>query len=226
MPLGILGKKLGMTQVFDPDGNVVPVTVIEAGPCPVLKLKRKEGPDGYNAMLLGFEECRAKVKTKPELGNFKKWGIETPLRYLREFRLTQEEMDQVEEMQLAPGEVVTVDRMFSPGDRVDVTGTTKGRGFQGVVKRHNFAGPPKTRGTHEYRRHPGSIGCNTFPSRVLKGKKLPGHYGAERHTILNLQVVMVDPRQNLLLVRGGVPGATNSLVMVRRAVRTRKRHGE
>jgi len=211
--IAILGRKIGMTQFFDDMGDRVPVTMIQAGPCPVLRVKTSEGRDGYDAVVLGLGKGRPKAMTKPELGVFKKLEVE-PVEVMREIR--------VDPMTEAPlyqvGSTVDV-TLFQAGEKVDVIGTSRGRGFQGVVKRHGFAGFPKTHGTHEYRRHPGSIGCRTWPGRTIKGKRLPGQMGDQRVTSLNLKVVAVVPEENLILVRGAVPGAPNGLVMVRKAVK-------
>lgn len=213
MAIAILGKKIGMTQVFDEDGNQVAVTVIEAGPCPVLAVKSSSGKDGYDAVVLGFGQTKEKSLVKPVLGKFKKWGV-TPTRYIREIRVKPEEITAYPQ----PGGTLNVS-IFSVGEKVDVTGLTKGRGFQGVVKRHGMRGFPDSHGTHEYFRHPGSVGCRTTPGRIFKGKRMPGHYGCERKTVVNLKVVAVMPERNLILVKGAVPGSCGSLVTVRKAVR-------
>lgn len=217
MAIAILGKKVGMTQVFDEEGNRVPVTMIQAGPCPVLQVKTSEGKDGYDAVVLGFEPVKEKSLTRPELGRFKKWGA-VPTRYVREIRVTKDEAATYP----APGQTVLAN-LFQPGEKVDVTGHSRGRGFQGVMKRHGMHGFPDSHGTHEYFRHPGSIGNRTWPGRVIKGKRMPGHFGNERTTLLNLSVVAVMPEQNLMLVRGAIPGAPGSLVTVRKAVKVRAR---
>jgi len=213
MAIAILGKKVGMTQVFDEEGNRVPVTVIQAGPCRVLQVKSAQAADGYDAVVLGFEPVREKSLNKPILGRFKKWGA-APTRFVREVRISPEETA----MYPAVGESHTV-AVFQPGEKVDVTGFSRGRGFQGVMKRHGMAGFPDSHGTHEYFRHPGSIGNRTWPGRVIKGKRMPGHFGNQRTTVLNLRVVAVAPDRNLLLVRGAVPGAPNTLLLVRKAVK-------
>lgn len=212
MGIGLLGKKLGMTQIFDEDGSVVPVTVIEAGPCLVIQ-KKTEKTDGYNAIQFGFDEIK-KVKNvnKPLTGHFKKANI-TPLKFIKEFRATEEELEATE-----IGSQVSVE-LFKPGDFVDVTGTSKGKGFAGVVKRHGFKGSPASRGTHEYFRHGGSIGQNMTPGRTMKGKKMPGHMGHERVTVQNLKVVEVRGDTNILMVRGAVPGPTNGYVIIKKAVK-------
>lgn len=203
---GLIGRKLGMSRYFEDDGRVLPVTVIEAGPCPIVQVK--QSASGPSAIQLGFGDKKPGRTPKAELGHAKAATLERAPSILRDFPL-QAGAD-------APtlGEVVTVE-IFAPGDRVKVTGTTKGRGFQGVVKRHGFAGGPATHGSTRYRK-PGSIGPGTDPSRVLKGKKLPGQYGNTRHTETGLTVVKVDTERNLLYVRGAVPGPTNGIVLVRK----------
>ncbi len=215
MAVGILGKKLGMTQIFDEQGNVVPVTVIKAGPCYVIQKKVKE-KEGYNAIQVGFDEIlKKKNVNKPMSGHFKKAGV-PPLRFIKEFRLDDEELNLFE-----VGKVYGVD-IFQAGTYVDVTGTSKGKGFQGVVKRHGFSGAPASRGTHEYFRHGGSIGQNMTPGRTMKGKKMPGHMGAERVTVQNLKVVEVKPELNVIIVKGAVPGPNNGYVIVRKS---KKKYG-
>ncbi|MBI2215909.1 MAG: 50S ribosomal protein L3 [Candidatus Rokubacteria bacterium] len=210
---GLLGRKVAMTQVFGEDGSHVPVTVIQAGPCTVVGIRRRDS-HGYDALQLGFEK-KTKNVTKPAAGYFKKANVE-PVRVLREFRLEKGEM--LEGYQL--GQQVSVD-VFKPGELVDVVGVTKGKGFQGGVKRHGWYGGDATHGSM-FHRAPGSIGASSDPSRVWPGHKLPGRMGGERRTVLNLAVVRVLPDQNLLLLRGAVPGATGSLVMVRKSVKTTK----
>ena len=201
---GLIGRKIGMTRVFDEDGRAVPVTVVEAGPCPVVQLKTEE-TDGYNAVQLGFGRKKERRSTKAELGHAAKVGLNYTPRVLQEFPVAGDE-------ELEAGSEITVE-VFDAGDRVKVVGKSKGRGFQGVVKRYGFAGRPASHG-HPMSRTPGSIGPGTDPSRVLKGKKLPGHMGATRQTIRNLQIVKVDPEKNLLFVKGGVPGARNSYLFI------------
>ncbi len=194
-----------MTRVFDGESGVqVPVTVIEAGPCPVVQVKTVER-DGYAAVQLGYAEKRKKRTAKAELGHAAGAGLTAAPRLLREFPLTEGEDVEV-------GQRLTIDQ-FQPGDRVRVTGTSKGRGFQGVVKRHGFAGRPATHG-HPMSRTPGSMGPGTDPSRVIKGKKLPGRMGGARTTVRNLVVVRVDGERNLLFIKGGVPGSRNSYVLI------------
>ncbi|MGE5190745.1 MAG: 50S ribosomal protein L3 [Gemmatimonadota bacterium] len=208
MTTGIIGKKLGMTQVFDTEGKVVPVTVIEAGPCTVIQRKTANS-DGYDAVQIGFGAKKAHRAGKPLLGHFQKAG-KGAFGALKEVRVGSESP-------LAAGQEIKVD-IFREGDFVDVTGQTKGRGFSGVVKRWGFKGGRATHGSM-FHRAPGSIGASAWPSRVIKNMKMGGHYGDERVTVLNLKVVGVQPERNILLVRGAVPGARNSLVFVRRAVK-------
>jgi large subunit ribosomal protein L3 len=201
---GLIGKKVGMTRIFDDDPVQVPVTVIEAGPCPVVQV-RSQDQDGYQAIQVGLGAQSAKRATRAETGHAAKAGLEAAPRIMREFRITDGEAYEV-------GQTLTVE-LFTAGDRVKVTGNSKGRGFQGVVKRHGFAGRPGSHG-HPMSRTPGSIGPGTDPSRTIKGKRLPGRMGGERTTILNLQVVKVDGERNLLFVKGGVPGARNGYVLI------------
>lgn len=203
---GLLGTKLGMTQVFGEGGVTIPVTVIQVGPCYVTQIKTAER-DGYNAIQLAYGETRK--LTRPERGHLRKAGV-PPMRYLREFRVTNPTDYRL-------GQQLTVS-IFRPGEKVDVIGTSKGRGFAGVVKRHGFAGGPRTHGQSDRLRAPGSIGSGTTPGRVLKGLRMAGHMGNERVTIKNLEIVRVDPERNLLLVKGSVPGHIKGLVMVRRVV--------
>jgi len=210
---GILGKKIGMTQIFDERGEVVPVTVIEAGPCFVAQIKSVER-DGYSAVQLGFEEVQPKRLNKPQLQHLQKGGLPA-LRYLREIRMNEEDVAGLKE-----GQRVTV-ALFVAGDYVDVTGSSKGKGFAGVVKRHGFRGGPKTHGQSDRHRAPGAVGACKTPGRVMKGKRMPGRMGGERVTVQDLEVMMVDPERNLLLVRGAVPGAQNGLLLIRQARKTR-----
>jgi large subunit ribosomal protein L3 len=208
---GIIGRKLGMTQVFDQKGNVVPVTVIEAGPCSIVQIKTEE-KEGYNALQLGFLPKKASRVNKPLLGHFQKAGV-GPFYILKEFRVENTEGYSL-------GQEIRVD-VFKPGDYVDVTGWTKGRGFTGVMKRHNYSGAPSSHGTSDYHRHGGSVGSNTDPGRTWKGKGMPGRYGNERVTVQNLLVVDVKPEKNLLLVKGAVPGGVNSILLIREAKKKR-----
>ena len=214
---GILGTKLGMTQIFDENARVVPVTVIQAGPCTVAQVKSPER-DGYAAVQLAFGEVRPRRVTKPVAGHYAKAGIE-PHRHLVELR-TGDAAD------YAPGQELKAD-VFAEGDRVDVVGVSKGKGTAGVMKRHGFAGLSASHGTERKHRSPGSVGACATPGRIFKGLRMSGHMGHERVTVLNLQVVKVDPERNLLLVRGAVPGPKRGLVMLRSSVRARAKevHG-
>jgi len=211
MKKGILGKKLGMTQVFAEDGTVIPVTVVEAGPCVVTQIKTME-KDGYNAIQVGFGDIREKLVNKPLKGHFEKGGV--PLkRYLREFKF-----DNIDEYQV--GNVIKAD-IFSKGDRVDVVGRTKGKGFTGSIKRWNQHRGPMSHGS-KYHRGPGSMSANTSPGRVLKTKKLPGRMGNERVTVQNLEVVKADAEKNLLLIKGAVPGPRGSLLIIKESVKQKQ----
>jgi large subunit ribosomal protein L3 len=205
--IGLIGKKLGMSQVFAPDGTLVPVTVIQAGPCTVVQ-KRTKQKDGYTAVQLGFGARKQQRATKPLLGHCKAAGG-TPFAVLREFRV--EDVDQYK-----VGGALSAGEVFQPGEVVDVIGKTKGRGYSGVVKRHGMSGFPGTHGTHEYFRHGGSIGNRSFPGRIFKGKRMAGQYGNDRMTAIHLRVVEVRPGENLVLVRGAVPGARGGVVLVRK----------
>jgi len=204
---GLIGRKLGMSRVYSDKGHAVPVTVIEAGPCPVVQVKEAKGQ--AQAVQLGFGTRKAKRTAKALAGHAAKAGLEAAPHVLRDFRLSGGAEEAPKQ-----GDVVTVD-IFEPGDRVKITGTTKGRGFQGVVKRHGFAGGPASHGSTRYR-NPGSMGPGTDPSRVIKGKKLPGQMGAKRKTEMGLTVVRVDAERNLLFVRGAVPGPMRGIVLVRK----------
>jgi large subunit ribosomal protein L3 len=207
---GLLGKKLGMTQVFDERGEITPVTAIEAGPCYVTQKKTVER-DGYMAVQLGFEEVKPGRLNKPELGHLVKNNLPS-LRHLREFRV--DDHDDLDEGQKLDASV------FEVGDRVDVTGVSKGRGFAGAVKRHGFGGGPKTHGQSDRWRAPGAISAGSTPGRVFKGLRGPGRMGNERVTVQNLEVVLVDPERNLLAVKGAVPGARDGLLIIREARKT------
>lgn len=209
MKKGIIGKKLGMTQIFDEKGNVIPVTLIEAGPCVVSQKKTVEN-DGYEAVQLAFEDVREKLLTKPELGHLKKNGI-APKRHLKEFRLE-------DSASYTVGQVVTVET-FAAGDKVDITGITKGRGFSGCVKRWGHHILRMTHGTGPIHRQCGSMGANSTPSRVYKNKKMAGQYGNEQVTILNLVAVKVDAEKNLIAVKGAVPGSKGGIVFLRDSVK-------
>lgn len=208
MNVALLGKKIGMTQVFDDENRLIPVTVIEAGPCPVIQVKSSK-TDGYDAVQIGYRPQKQHRLTKAALGHFKKAGVE-PLTELQEFRTNGE-------TSLNVGDVLTVEK-FEAGQKIDVVGTSKGRGFQGVVKRYGFAGGPASHGSMFHRRG-GSFGMCQWPGHVIKGKKMPGHMGDVRRTVQNLQVVKVIAEKNLILIKGSVPGARGSLVTVRTAVK-------
>ncbi len=206
---GIIGKKVGMTQIFDEDGRVIPVTVIQAGPCYVTQIRTAE-KDGYIAVQLGFGETKAKNLTKGQLGHLQRNNLPA-LRYLREFRVT--ELNGLEEGQEIKANV------FEKGDYVDVIGTSKGRGFAGTIKRHGFNRQPKSHGQSDRERAPGSVGMNAMPGRTLKGQRMGGRMGNDRVTIQNLVVAVVDADKNLLAVRGSVPGPKNGIVMIRQAIK-------
>jgi large subunit ribosomal protein L3 len=212
MVTGLIGKKVGMTQLFQPDGSVQPATVIKAGPCVVAQVKTVEN-DGYAAVQLGLVEAKPSKENKPTQGHFKKAGV-PPTRVRREVKVA------------AGGETPKAGdqvgvSIFADGERVDVIGTTRGKGFQGVVKRHHFAGGRASHGSM-FHRAPGSIGASSFPSRVVKGMRMAGHMGADRRTVRNMKVLRVDAENNLLLVEGAVPGGPNSVVVIRKAVAAKK----
>ncbi len=211
----IIGRKIGMTQIFDEDGNAIPVTVVKAGPCVVVQ-KRIPEVDGYSAVQLGFEEIPEKKVNKPLMGHFKKAGV-GPFRILKEFRV-----ENVDEYEI--GQKIDVS-IFESGDVVDVTGWSKGRGFAGAMKRWGFRGGPKSHGS-KFHRMLGSVGQHTEPAKILKGKKMPGRYGNERVTVRNLKVVKVDPDNNLVVIKGGVPGARGGLLLIRSAKAPKIRKGE
>ncbi|MEZ5974141.1 MAG: 50S ribosomal protein L3 [Planctomycetota bacterium] len=202
----ILGRKKGMTQYFAEDGTVIGCTVLEAGPCTVMQIRTPER-DGYHAVQWGFEDVKERRAAKPQRVQAASIGV-APKRFLREERLCDASGKNV-------GDTITAEA-FNAGDIVDVVGTTKGRGFAGTIKRHGFGRGPKTHGSMNYRR-PGSIGCSAYPSRVFKGKRMSGHYGAKRHTIKNLEVVRIDAERGLIFVRGAVPGHRGSFVQIRTA---------
>ena len=208
MKKGIIGKKKGMTQIFDEKGNVVPVTVIEAGPCVVAQVKTVE-TDGYNAIQLGYGEVKAKHINKPEAGHFAKSKLENK-KHLREFRL-----EDISNFKV--GDEIKAD-IFAKGEKVDIQGTSKGKGFQGVIKRHGQHRGPMGHGSM-YHRRPGSMGATSTPGRVFKGKKLPGHMGSVTVTIQNLDVVAVDMDKNVILVKGSVPGAKGAILKIKSAVK-------
>ena len=209
MKKAIIGKKLGMTQVFTPEGTVIPVTVVEAGPCPVVQIKNNE-KDGYNAVVVAFEKQKAQRVNKPMTGAFKKAGIDS-------YKIVKElKFENAGEYTL--GQEIKAD-IFGEGDKVDVTGTTRGRGFTGVIQRWNQHKLRMTHGTGPVHREVGSMGANSTPSRVFKNRNMPGHYGVERVTIQNLEIVKVDASRNVLLVKGCIPGPKGSVVTIREAVK-------
>lgn len=210
MKKGLIGKKIGMTQIFNEEGKVIPVTVIEAGPCVVSQVKTEE-TDGYNSIQLGFGAIKESKVNKPERGHFTKANI-APARYLREFRV-----DSIEDVKV--GDELKAD-IFMAGDKIDIQGTSKGKGFQGVIKRHGQHRGPMGHGSM-YHRRPGSMGSTSTPGRVFKGKKLPGHMGAEIVTIQNLEVIKVDLDKNIILVKGSVPGAKGSILKIKSSVKAK-----
>lgn len=209
MEKAIIGRKIGMSQIFDESGKVIPVTVIEAGPCPVIQKKTVE-KDGYTSVQLGYDEVPERKLTKPELGHLKKAG-EARVRFLQEFKL-----DGAADMNV--GDVVTCES-FAEGDRVDVTGTSKGKGYAGVIKRHGAGRTPMTHGGGPVHRHAGSMGSGTDPSRIFKGKIGAGHMGHEQVTVLNLDVVKVDAELGIIAVRGAIPGPKGGIVTIRNSVK-------
>ncbi len=206
--LGLIGKKIGITHLFKEDGNFVPVTVIQAGPCRVVQ-KKTEGNNGYNAIQLGFGEADEKKAKKPELGHFKKANL-PPQKVLREFRL---DVQDIKEFNV--GQELNLS-IFKKGQLVDITGTSKGKGFAGVMKRHGFKGAPGSHGTHYFHRHGGSIGCR-FPQHTRKGMRMAGRMGNARVTVQNIEVVDIRPEDNLLLVKGSIPGVKNSVLLIKKA---------
>jgi len=208
----ILGKKIGMTQIFNEDGVVIPVTVVEAGPCTVVQKKTVEN-DGYSSIKVGFVDASEKKLNKPEKGQFSKIKV-AGKKYLREFKL--EDVDKFE-----IGQDIKIGDMFQAGDKIDVSGTSKGKGFQGTIKRYGQSGGPETHGSM-YHRRVGSMGSNTSPARVFKGKRLPGHMGVDKITVQNLDVVRVDVERNLLLIRGAVPGPKGGLLFIKDSVKSGK----
>lgn len=221
---GLLGEKVGMTAVFDEDGRQSPVTVIKTNGNIVVG-KRTEDRDGYNAVIIGFGERRAKRISKPLMGQFEAAGLvgedaqgrPAVKRFLREFRISAAQLENY-----TVGQPVKVSDLFAAGEKADVTATSKGRGFAGVMKRHNFAGFKASHGVHEYFRHGGSIGSNTTPARVMKNKKMPGQYGNARTTVQNVTVVDILDDEGLILIKGGVPGPNGGLVQIRHAVKVRR----
>jgi len=207
---GLIGKKIGMTQYYNAEGNVVPVTVVQTGPCVVVQ-KKESGRDGYSALQVGFGSKKGQRVNKPMQGHMAKAG-KGAFEVLKEFRL-----DDVSKYEV--GQEIKVSELFKVGDRIDVAGISKGHGFTGVIKRWSFAGFPGSHGTHEYFRHGGSIGNRSYPGRVRKGKKMAGHWGDERVSIQNLEVVDIRAEQNLMLIKGAVPGAKQGVVIVRLAAK-------
>jgi large subunit ribosomal protein L3 len=212
MVTGLLGKKVGMTQLFDSDGTVHPATVLKAGPCVVSQVKTAQG-DGYEAVQIGLVEGRPTKENKATQGHFKKAGV-PPTRIVREVKQAAGS-DPVK-----PGDQVNVS-IFADGERVDIVGTSRGKGFQGVVKRHHFAGGRATHGSM-FHRAPGSIGASSYPSRVVKGMRMGGHMGADRVTVRNVKILRVDAENNLLMLEGSVPGGPNSILLIRKAVAAKK----
>jgi large subunit ribosomal protein L3 len=207
---GLIGRKVGMTQFYNAEGNVIPVTVIQTGPCVVVQ-KKETAKDGYNALQVGFGSKKAQRVNKPMQGHMAKAG-KGAFEVVKEFRLADVSQYEV-------GQEIKVADLFKAGDRIAVSGTSKGHGFSGVIKRWSFAGFPGSHGTHEYFRHGGSIGNRSYPGRVRKGKKMAGHWGNEQVSIQNLEVVDIRPEENLMLVKGAVPGAKRGVVIVRSAVK-------
>ena len=208
---GVIGRKLGMTQILQDDGTVVPCTVIESQP--IVVAKRTRDKHGYDALVLGLGARPERHTNKPLGGQFKKAGV-SPQKALRELRCSGEFAAQFE-----VGQTLTVDQVFEEGQWVDVQGVSRGKGYGGVMRRHNFKGAVRTHGSHEYKRHGGSIGCNMTPGRVLPGKKMPGQHGNRTTSVLNQRIARLVPDQSLILVRGGAPGARNGLVLVRGAIK-------
>jgi large subunit ribosomal protein L3 len=213
MVTGLIGKKVGMTQLFAADGTVSPATVLKAGPCVIAQVKTA-ATDGYEAVQLGFVEAKPSKENKPSAGHFKKAGVPAT-RVRREVKVKAGDGDAAK-----PGDIVNVS-IFADGDRVDVIGTSKGRGFQGVVKRHHFKGGRMSHGSM-FHRAPGSIGASSYPSRVVKGMRMGGHMGSDQVTVRNLKVLRVDAENNLLLLEGSVPGGPNAIVVVRKAIAAKK----
>lgn len=207
MSTGLLGKKLGMTSVFSPDGHLVPVTVVKVGPCTVTQVKKKE-TDGYNALQVGFEEKPEKKVNKPEAGHFEKSGGQG-FRNIKEFRI--DDPSAFEE-----GQVISLED-FSVGEKVTISGTSKGKGFQGTIKRHGFSRGPETHGNRNHRK-PGSVGMSAWPARIVKGKKMPGHMGNKRQTVKNLKIVDIKPEENVILLKGPVPGPKTGVIEVKKSV--------
>lgn len=211
MQKGIVGKKIGMTQIFDETGKVIPVTVIEAGPCPVVQKKTIEN-DGYEAVQVGFQDVTSKHVSKPKQGHFNKADV-APKRHLKEFRF---ESSVLEGMNI--GDLVKADT-FAVGDKVDIAGVSKGKGYAGVIKRHNYSRLKESHGTGPVHRHQGSLGAGSSPSKVMKGKGMPGHMGAENVTVQNLEVVKIDTENNLIALKGAVPGPKGGIVYITDSVK-------
>jgi large subunit ribosomal protein L3 len=209
---GLLGRKIGMTQLFTDEGKVLPVTVIEAGPCQVIQVMTEEN-GGYNAIQLGFGERKEKHTNKAQLGHYKKANLQ-PSKFVQEIRLSAEDVAKYE-----VGQSVTISDVFEEGEKLDVRGTSKGKGNAGVMKRHNFAGFIRTHGTHEFFRHGGSIGTRLTPGHVAKGTRMGGQMGNERVTVHNLELSKMDAEKNLLFVKGGVPGANGGYVVIRKGIK-------
>ncbi|MCD6384229.1 50S ribosomal protein L3 [Candidatus Sumerlaeota bacterium] len=214
MTVGLLGKKIGMTQIFDNDGKLIPVTLIEAGPCYVLQIKSKE-TDGYSAVQLGFDKKNKRKANRPELGHFQKAGVE-PMRFIREMRVDDSELKQ-----LTVGQALGVEQ-FKEGERVDITGISKGHGFTGTVKRFGVSRGPMSHGSR-YHRRPGSTGASSDPSRIWKGKVMPGHKGNRRCTMMNLKVVKTDKERNIIMIKGSVPGSIHSYLIIRKSIKSKHR---
>ena len=218
---GLLGQKLGMTAIFGENGGQIPVTAMYVGGNVVVG-KRTQERDGYTALIVGFGEQKVKRLNKPDLGFLKKQGVvsedsETTVRHLREFRMSAADLDTY-----TVGQTIVPTDLFNVGDRIDVAGKSKGRGFAGVMKRHNFSGTKASHGVHEFFRHGGSIGCATYPARVFKNKKMPGQYGNARTTVQNLLVADVLEEENIVLIRGSVPGANGGVVEIKHGVKVRR----
>ncbi|HVZ71204.1 MAG TPA: 50S ribosomal protein L3 [Polyangia bacterium] len=218
LKMGLIGRKIGMTQVFHEDGTALGVTAVSVGPCTVVA-KRTQDKHGYTAVQLGFEELPVRLASRPETGYFKKAAIEKPLRHLREVRLEAKDVEKLE-----VGKVLKAGEVFKEGDVVDVVGTTKGKGYQGVMKRHKMKGDSMTHGTHEFFRHGGSIGCRLTPGRTFPGKRMSGLMGNAKNTSSDLVVVKVLDDQNVVLVKGAVPGAANGIVLIKGSVKDVKKY--
>jgi large subunit ribosomal protein L3 len=212
VPIGLLGRKIGMTRVYDAAGTIIPVTIIEAGPCPILQVKNKD-TDGYAAVQLGFDPAPERNVNRPMAGHFKRAGV-APVRLVREFRA--DDLDGYE-----VGKTLDLS-LFQVGEQVDIVGRTKGRGFAGSIKKHHSHRGPTTHGSN-YHRLPGSLGASADPSRVMKGKHMPGHYGDDRVTVQNITILDVDRERNLLVVRGSVPGHNNAYVTIRKSKKTARK---